>query len=82
MSPFIPTIKDHHSPTTNGHSRTVNGVKKQYSPGFGTRAVHIGSEPSEETGAVIPSISLSTTYKQNGVGVHKVRFMSVKDDPV
>ncbi|KAK7044012.1 cystathionine gamma-lyase cys3 [Paramarasmius palmivorus] len=39
--------------------------------GFGTRAIHVGSEPSDETGAVIPSISLSTTYKQDGVGNHK-----------
>ncbi|KAF8137167.1 Cys/Met metabolism PLP-dependent enzyme-domain-containing protein [Boletus edulis] len=39
--------------------------------GFGTRAVHVGSEPNAETGAVIPPISLSTTYKQDGVGNHK-----------
>lgn len=39
--------------------------------GFGTRAVHTGSAPSLETGAVIPSISLSTTYAQAAVGVHK-----------
>ena len=54
---------------SNGHS---NGVKKPHADGFGTRAIHVGSEPSEETGAVIPAISLSTTYKQNGVGKHKV----------
>ncbi|KAJ1302027.1 hypothetical protein OPQ81_000862 [Rhizoctonia solani] len=39
--------------------------------GFGTRAVHIGAEPNAETGAVIAPISLSTTYKQDGVGKHK-----------
>ncbi|TDL25034.1 hypothetical protein BD410DRAFT_766748 [Rickenella mellea] len=39
--------------------------------GFSTRAVHIGSSPSKETGAVIPPISLSTTYAQEAVGVHK-----------
>ncbi|GJJ10138.1 hypothetical protein Clacol_004364 [Clathrus columnatus] len=39
--------------------------------GFSTRAIHIGSEPSQETNAVIPSISLSTTYKQDGIGNHK-----------
>ncbi|KAH8117193.1 Cys/Met metabolism PLP-dependent enzyme-domain-containing protein [Phellopilus nigrolimitatus] len=38
---------------------------------FGTRAVHTASEPSQETGAVIPPISLSTTYAQSAVGVHK-----------
>ena len=39
--------------------------------GFGTRAIHVGSAPSEETGAVIPPISLATTYAQSAVGVHK-----------
>ena len=39
--------------------------------GFGTRAIHVGSSPSEETGAVIPPISLATTYAQSAVGVHK-----------
>lgn len=39
---------------------------------FGTRLIHSGSEASSETGAVIPAISLSTTYKQSAVGVHKV----------
>ena len=29
------------------------------------------AEPSKETGAVIPAISLSTTYKQDAIGVHK-----------
>lgn len=39
---------------------------------FATRALHIGSEPSlESSSAVIPSISLSTTYAQSKVGVHK-----------
>ncbi|KAH7921657.1 hypothetical protein BV22DRAFT_1018906 [Leucogyrophana mollusca] len=45
--------------------------QKSHSDGFGTRAIHVGSEPSAETGAVIPAISLSTTYKQDAVGVHK-----------
>jgi len=40
--------------------------------GFSTRAIHVGSEPDALTGAVIPAISLSTTYKQDSVGVHKV----------
>ena len=39
--------------------------------GFSTKAVHVGSELDAVTGAVIPSISLSTTYKQDSVGVHK-----------
>lgn len=42
------------------------------SAGFGTRAIHVGAEANAETGAVIAPISLSTTYKQDGVGKHKV----------
>jgi cystathionine gamma-lyase len=59
------------SPFTNGHA--VHKPKKEL--GFGTRAVHIGSEPDAATGAVIPPISLSTTYKQDAIGVHKVRYL-------
>ncbi len=55
----------------NGDSSTHGVGKHQY--GFGTRAIHVGSEPNAETGAVIPPISLSTTYKQDAVGKHKVR---------
>ncbi|KAF8157247.1 Cys/Met metabolism PLP-dependent enzyme-domain-containing protein [Crassisporium funariophilum] len=54
----------------NGHTNGVHHLKKRVD-GFGTRAVHVGSEPNEETGAVIPPISLSTTYKQASIGVHK-----------
>jgi len=54
----------------NGHSHLVS--KKPHVHGFGTRAIHVGSEPNEQTGAVIPSISLSTTFKQDGIGIHKV----------
>ena len=61
---------------TDRHTH-FNGTKKPEQDGFGTRAVHIGSEPDASTGAVIPAISLSTTYKQHGVGNHKVR-VSVK----
>jgi cystathionine gamma-lyase len=68
MSPALDII----TPIVNGvvHSHT-NGLKKHID-GFGTRAVHVGSDANEETGAVIPPISLSTTYKQSAIGVHKV----------
>lgn len=68
MSPALNIINGEHStaaPETNGFKKPVDG--------FGTRAIHVGSDPSEETGAVIPAISLSTTYKQSAIGVHKVR---------
>lgn len=35
---------------------------------FNTRAVHSGQHPDDTTGAVIPPIHLSSTYKQDGVG--------------
>jgi cystathionine gamma-lyase len=68
------------TPLTNGvvHHDHIDGLKKQQQQhtildGFGTRAVHVGSDANEETGAVIPPISLSTTYKQSAIGVHKVK---------
>jgi cystathionine gamma-synthase len=36
--------------------------------GFETRAIHAGYEPDEATGAVIPPIYATSTYKQDGVG--------------
>ena len=39
--------------------------------GFETRAVHAGQEPDPATGAVVPPISLSTTFAQQGVGRHR-----------
>ncbi|KAI0065051.1 hypothetical protein BV25DRAFT_1822158 [Artomyces pyxidatus] len=67
---MTPVVLDSH---TNGHDR-LNGLKKlnqEDLDGFGTRAIHVGSDPDPSTGAVIPAISLSTTYKQESVGVHK-----------
>ena len=70
MSPSVASI-------VNGVNASSHQVSKKHPVhGFGTRAIHVGSDPSEETGAVIPSISLSTTYKQASVGVHKVRNSS------
>jgi cystathionine gamma-lyase len=80
MSPALLTTgsSSHLNGNTNGHtighSSKTNGDFHPVKPvaGFGTRAIHIGSEANAETGAVIPPISLSTTYKQDGVGNHKV----------
>ncbi|OLY80807.1 Cystathionine gamma-lyase [Smittium mucronatum] len=36
--------------------------------GLGTKAIHVGSHPDPTTGAVIPPLSLSTTFKQADVG--------------
>jgi len=35
---------------------------------FETLAVHAGAEPDPATGAVVPAIHMSTTFKQDGVG--------------
>ncbi len=40
----------------------------QNKSGFETRAIHAGYEPDEMTGAVIPPIYATSTYKQDGVG--------------
>ncbi|MGV1004153.1 MAG: cystathionine gamma-synthase [Candidatus Nanopelagicales bacterium] len=39
--------------------------------GFETRAIHSGQEPDPATGAVVPPLSLSTTFAQQGVGGHR-----------
>ncbi len=39
--------------------------------GFETRAVHAGQDPDPHTGALVPPISLSTTFAQQGVGRHR-----------
>jgi cystathionine gamma-synthase len=40
----------------------------RHKSGFETRAIHAGYEPDEATGAVIPPIYATSTYKQDGVG--------------
>ncbi|TFK18283.1 cystathionine gamma-lyase [Coprinopsis marcescibilis] len=49
--------------------------------GFGTRAIHVGSEPDSVTGAVIPAISLSTTFAQKAPGEHSGYEYSRSDNP-
>ena len=36
--------------------------------GFSSRAIHVGSEPDPTTGAVVPPIYATSTYKQDGIG--------------
>ncbi len=44
-----------------------------FDPGFGfeTRAIHAGQDPDPVTGAVIPPLSLATTFAQEAVGKHR-----------
>jgi cystathionine gamma-synthase len=48
----------------------MSGAASEHSQksGFETRAIHAGYEPDEMTGAVIPPIYATSTYKQDGVG--------------
>jgi cystathionine gamma-synthase len=39
--------------------------------GFETRAIHAGQDPDPHTGAVVPPITLATTFAQDVVGAHK-----------
>ncbi len=39
--------------------------------GFETRAIHTGQEPDPVTGAVVPPVSVSTTFAQEEVGRHR-----------
>ena len=46
-----------------------------HSQHFATICVHVGSEPDKLTGAVVPPISLATTFAQNGLGsLHGVDY--------
>ena len=39
--------------------------------GFETRAIHAGQDPDPATGAVVPPLSLATTFAQRAVGEHQ-----------
>src|SRR5438309_5261626 len=39
--------------------------------GFATRAIHVGQEPDQLTGAVAPPIFATSTYVQEQIGKHK-----------
>jgi cystathionine gamma-synthase len=41
------------------------------SRGFETRAIHAGQPPDPLTGAVVPPVSLATTFAQEAVGAHR-----------
>eukprot|EP00126_Sphaerothecum_destruens_P001566 Sdes_comp14981_c0_seq1m3714 len=49
--------------------------------GFATAAIHVGQEP-DATGAVVPHISLSTTFKQSSPGIHTGFEYSRSGNPI
>ena len=44
---------------TNGHN--------VHQDNYSTRAIHVGSDPDPSTGAVVPSLSVATTFRQDGI---------------
>jgi cystathionine gamma-synthase len=46
-------------------------VSEHSEHGFETKAIHAGQEPDGATGAVVPPISLATTFAQRAVGEHQ-----------
>lgn len=59
--------------TTNQNSSSENIITSSNPLNYhiGTQLIHTASSPDQSTGAVIPAISLSTTYQQTSIGVHK-----------
>ncbi|HEX4776354.1 MAG TPA: cystathionine gamma-synthase [Acidimicrobiia bacterium] len=49
--------------------------------GFETRAIHSGQPPDPATGAVVPPITLATTFAQQSVGEHKGYEYARSDNP-
>jgi cystathionine gamma-synthase len=47
---------------------------------FETLTVHVGAEPDPATGAVVPAIEMSTTFKQDGVGQTRGGFEYGRSD--
>ena len=50
-------------------------------PRFETRAIHAGSSPDPQTGAVIPPIYATSTYRQSAPGAHQGYDYSRADNP-
>ncbi len=48
---------------------------------FATRAIHAGTEPDPQTGAVIPPIYATSTYRQSAPGTHQGYDYSRADNP-
>ncbi|TEB19786.1 cystathionine gamma-synthase [Coprinellus micaceus] len=66
---------------TNGGSHPLKSKPTPPTDGFSTLAIHTGSHPDPSTGAVIPPISLSTTFAQSSPGVHLGFEYSRSDNP-
>lgn len=79
MSPVQIPVTPPQEPATGEHNDS-----QHVHHGFSTRALHVGSEPElSASSAVVPGIELSTTYKQQRVGVNnKGNFEYTRSDNV
>jgi len=66
---MLSTTNSNKNEETNKETTTIP-VMSEENYSFATRAIHVGQEPDPVTGAVIPPISLATTFKQKAAGVH------------
>ncbi len=69
--------------TTNTHeAQPATGSSAAWDEfAFATRAIHAGQDPDPATGAIITPIYQTSTYVQEGVGVHKGYEYSRTDNP-
>jgi cystathionine gamma-lyase len=71
--------------TANGNGHAANGHHAQQAQplhdGYATRAIHVGSEPDPTTGAVVPGLSVATTFLQDGVDKHRGYDYSRSSNP-
>jgi cystathionine gamma-lyase len=51
--------------------RSKDRIRFMQTPGFSTRAIHVGQDPDPATGATIVPIYQTSTYTQEAIGVHK-----------
>ena len=69
-----PDRRARRAPTCSRSSRRARHDRDrtdEHESAFETRAIHAGQEPDATTGAVVPPISLATTFAQDAVGVHR-----------
>jgi len=62
----------------NGNNVESNHGFLPIDPNYGTTAIHAGYKPKDwDYAPVVPSISLSTTFEQDGPAQHKVSCLVV-----
>ncbi len=57
----------HRHPPSSHATMTIDIEPAQKQDGYTTRSIHVGSDPDSITGAVVPGLSVATTFVQDGV---------------